>query len=511
MRALLSVYDKAGLIELAKGLSELDVELLASGKTYKVLADNNIASREVATLTGIPEMLDGRVKTLHPAIHAGILADRNKASHMQDLEENGISPIDMVVCNLYPFPDSPGIEMIDVGGPTMVRAAAKNYECVTVIVDPADYGKVLQELKSCGVISFATRAKLARKAFAHTAAYDAAIVSWFDDTLCGDDKNTELPPTLHLSMAKTQELRYGENPHQLGARYSLIDSKASIFDTMVQLSGKELSYLNLFDAEAAWLLAHDIMGLAPDSKSGVAIIKHANPCGVAVGDNMYAAYESAYNADPMSAFGGIVAIPGNIDMELAEAIAANNLCDVLIAYQVEPDALAHIAGKRKNTRILTMSPPVRGRLSIRQLGSDFLVQQPDIFVSARPDFKVVTHLEPTDAQWNDLELVWRTCARTTSNAITIAKDGQVNGIGCGQQSRVDAAVLACKKAGDRAKGAVAASDAYFPFRDGLDVLVDAGVTAVIQPGGSLRDGEVISAANERNIAMVFTSERHFRH
>ncbi|MCL5048586.1 MAG: bifunctional phosphoribosylaminoimidazolecarboxamide formyltransferase/IMP cyclohydrolase [Firmicutes bacterium] len=510
MRALLSVYDKTDLVNFAEGLRGLGVELLASGKTHKVLTDNNIESREVATLTDTPEMLDGRVKTLHPAIHAGILADRNKASHMQDLEVNGISPIDIVVCNLYPFVESPGIEMIDVGGPTMVRAAAKNHQCVTVIVDPSDYGKVLDELRSLGAVSPETRTMLARKAFAHTAAYDAAIVSWFDEGM-SDDESTQLPPTLHLSIAKAEALRYGENPHQVGARYSLINAKPSVFDTMTQLSGKELSYLNLFDAEAAWVLAHDVISLAPDKKSGVVIVKHANPCGVAVGDNIYAAYEAAYNADPLSAFGGIVAIPATLDMKLAEAIAANHLCDVLVAYHVDEDALAHIAGKRKNTRILTMNPPERPKLSLRQLGTDFLVQQPDTFVSQKSDFRVVTHTEPNEEQWNDLELAWRTCARTTSNAITIAANGQVNGIGCGQQSRVDAAVLACKKAGERAHGAVAASDAYFPFRDGLDVLVDAGVTAVIQPGGSLRDEEVINAANERGITMVFTAERHFRH
>ncbi len=288
-------------------------------------------------------------------------------------------------------------------------------------------------------------------------------------------------------------------------------SKPSVFDTMEQLSGKELSYLNLFDSEAAWSLAHELRDLAPDQKSAVAIIKHANPCGVGLADNIYEAYRLAYEADSLSAFGGIVAIPSRIDMTLAASIVANNLCDVLISYGIDNDALELIANKRKNTRVLAMEPPTKERLSFRQISGGFLVQETDNFIRTRSDFEVVTDLKPTDSQWDDIELAWRTCARTTSNAIVIAKDKQVIGVGCGQQSRVDAAMLACGKAKERGEGAVAASDAYFPFRDGLDVLADNGIRAIIQPGGSLRDGEVIKAANEREIAMVFSSERHFRH
>jgi len=511
MRALLSAYDKTGLIEFAKGLGELNIDLIASGKTHKLLLENGIENQEIAQLTGSNEMLGGRVKTLHPLIHGGILADRDEPEHMKDLADNGIVPIDIVVCNLYPFLLEPSIEMIDVGGPTMVRAAAKNYKHVVIVVDPSDYQQVLEDIRSSKQVSLARKAELARKAFAHTAAYDAAIAEWFSTNPDLESKTSLLAPTIHLSMERAQELRYGENPHQTGARYRLMTSELSVFDTMEQLSGKELSYLNLFDSEAAWSLAHELRDLAPDQKSAVAIIKHANPCGVGLADNIDDAYKLAYESDPLSAFGGIVAIPSKIDITLAASIVANNLCDVLISYAIDPDALELIASKRKNTRILTMKPPTKARLSFRQISGGFLVQEADNFMRTRSDFEVVTDLAPTDSQWDDMELAWRTCARTTSNAIVIAKNKQVTGVGCGQQSRVDAAMLACGKAKERSKGAAAASDAYFPFRDGLDVLADSGIKAIIQPGGSLRDGEVIKAANEREIAMVFTSERHFRH
>ncbi len=511
MRALLSAYDKTGLIDLAAGLKELSVDLIASGKTHKLLSENSIDSMEVAQLTGSKEMLGGRVKTLHPVIHGGILADRSQQSHMQDLSDNGILPIDIVVCNLYPFQEEPCVEMIDVGGPTMVRAAAKNYQNVIIMVDPSDYGEVLDELKTSGSVSLQKRASLARKAFAHTAAYDGAIVEWFDDNPDMGNQTSVLPPTVHLSLERVQGLRYGENPHQSGARYKFMGGKPSVFDTGSQLSGKELSYLNIFDAEAAWSLAHEIRDLAPDKKSAVAIIKHANPCGVAVSDNIYDAYEMAYEADALSAFGGIVAIPAKIDLKLASMIVANNLCDVLIAYDIDGDALELISGKRKNTRILRLQPPSGEKLSFRQISGGFLIQEPDTFIQTKVDFRTVTDIAPTDKQWEDIELAWRTCARTTSNAIVIAKNNQVIGVGCGQQSRVDAALLACKKASDRAEGSVSASDAFFPFRDGLDVLVDHGIKAIIHPGGSLRDEEIIKAANERGIAMVLTGERHFRH
>ncbi len=514
LRALLSVYDKEGLIELAQGLADLGWELVASGNTAAALADAGIAHLQVAEVTGSPEMLGGRVKTLHPKIHGGILADRDVPSHMADLEANGIEAIDLVVTNLYPFSSDPSIELIDIGGPSMVRSAAKNHAHVGILTSPRDYPEVLAELRQGdGSLSDATRRRLARAAFAHTAAYDAAIVAWLDAGGPGPGPGAAelaavLPPTLHLTLERTAVLRYGENPHQRGARYRTAGT-TSWWDDLQQHGGKELSYLNLFDGDAAWRLVHE---LAQDAgQPAVAIIKHANPCGAAVADDLVTAYERALECDVQSAFGGVVAIGGVVTEALADAVAAGPQADVIIAASYEPAALEKLTTRRKATRLLSGPAPERAVRQLRSLGTSVLVQDIDTFASPRADWSVVTERPPTDEEWRDLVLAWRVCGRTTSNAIAIVNDGQAVGVGAGQQSRVVAAEIAVRKAGEKAKGGAGASDAFFPFPDGLLVLAAAGVTAVVQPGGSVKDGEVIAAADEAGLAMVVTSERHFRH
>jgi phosphoribosylaminoimidazolecarboxamide formyltransferase / IMP cyclohydrolase len=535
LRALLSVYDKRGLVELARGLTDLGWDLVASGQTSAALEDAGIAHRQVADVTGFPEMLGGRVKTLHPRIHGGILADRSQASHRADLEAQGIEAIDLVVGNLYPFGDDPSVEMIDIGGPTMVRAAAKNWAHVGVLVDPSDYPSVLDELRAGGALSESRRRALARKAFAHTAGYDAAIVAWLDGS--GGPGGSEvpggsggpggsevdddlLPPVLSLTLERAEVLRYGENPHQRGARYRItgsarhsdggdVEALRSWWDAMVQHGGRGLSYLNLFDADAAWRLVHE---MAADSElPSVAIIKHANPCGAAVAGDLRSAYERALECDPVSAFGGVVALSAPVTAEVAEVVASGPQADVVVAPSYEPEARDRLAARRKATRLLSGPPPERAPRQLRTLGTSVLVQDPDFVQMDRAAWRVVSKATPTDAQWRDLRMAWRVCARTTSNAITVVRDGQAVGVGAGQQSRVEAAELAVGKAGERARGAAAASDAFFPFPDGFEVLADAGVTAVVQPGGSVRDTEVTEAADRAGVSMVVTSERHFRH
>ncbi len=528
MRALLSVYDKTGLVDLARGLSDLGWELVSSGGTSAALAGAGIAHTEVADLTGAPEMLGGRVKTLHPSIHGGILADRDDPGHRADVEARGIGLIDLVVCNLYPFGSDPSVELIDVGGPTMVRAAAKNHAHVGVVVDPADYGAVLEELRGGGALTAATRVRLARQAFAHTAAYDAAIVAWFDsgepaaglgvEPEDGDataEDRVLLPPTLHLTLERAGSLRYGENPHQHGARYR-IAGRPSWWDGVVQHAGTALSYLNLFDADAAWRLVHELAGAGGPpgaaDEVAVAIIKHANPCGAAVAADLVAAYNLALEADPTSAFGGIVAVGGAVTAEVSEAIAEGPQADVIIAPSFEPAAVERLVAKRKATRLLSAGAPEPIERQLRGLGNSVLVQGPDRFVADPSTWTVATSRVPTESEWRDLALAWRVCARTTSNAIAVVNGAQAVGVGAGQQSRVVAAELAVTKAGERARGGAAASDAFFPFPDGMLVLAEAGVAAVVQPGGSIRDGEVVAAADEAGIAMVMAGgERHFRH
>ncbi len=498
----MSVYDKTGLAAFARGLVDLGVELVSSGGTSAALAEAGVPHTAVDAVTGSPEMLGGRVKTLHPRIHGGILADRSKPEHLADLAAQGIEAIDLVVCNLYPFRSQPSVEMIDIGGPTMVRAAAKNWASVGVVVDPADYGEVLDELKRDRVLTEDTRRRLARAAFAHTAAYDAAIVAWFDE----GDGDELLPLTLHLALERTDEkLRYGENPHQAAARYREI-GRSSWWDEVEQLAGLALSYLNIYDTEAAWRLVHDL-GEGP----ACAIIKHANPCGVAVAADLVTAYGRALSADEKSAFGGIVALNGPVTEAVADAIVTGPQADVIVAPAFEQAAVDKLITRRKATRLLRAAAPDGGRRSYREVGGGFLVQDPHHFETGRDDWRVVTRAQPTDGQWVDAELAWRIGGYVKSNSIVLVKDGAAVGIGAGQQSRVDAAELAARKAAGRAAGGACASDAFYPFRDGVDAAVAAGVSVVIQPGGSLRDDEVIAAADEHGVAMVLTGERHFFH
>ncbi|MDE2282617.1 MAG: bifunctional phosphoribosylaminoimidazolecarboxamide formyltransferase/IMP cyclohydrolase [Actinomycetales bacterium] len=512
MRALLSVWDKTGLVEFAEGLAGLGYELVASGGTATVLDAAHVAHIDVKDVTDFPEMLGGRVKTLHPMIHGGILADRDVPEHLEALATHEITPIDLVVCNLYPFTSKPSVELIDVGGPTMVRAAAKNHAHVGVVTNPAQYEGVLAELTASGALSDATRHALARAAFAHTAAYDAGIVAWFDGGgAIGEAPSAlaaALPETIHLALERVETLRYGENPHQVGARYRVAGGDPW-WDHVVQHAGSALSYLNLFDADAAWRLVHE---LAADSgRAAVAIIKHANASGAALGQTLVEAFSAALAADPQSAFGGVVAVGGELDDELAEVIAAGPQADVIIARSFSESAVERLRARRKATRLLSGPSPEPLSRSIRTFGDTALVQNADELLAAPSTWRCVTQVQPTPAQLVDLGVAWRVCARTTSNAIVIARDGVAVGVGAGQQSRVVAAGVATTKAGPLAVGAAAASDAFFPFADGLESLTDAGVTAIVQPGGSVRDGEVIEAANRAGIVMLMTGERHFRH
>lgn len=494
-RALVSVYDKTGLEGFARGLADLGITLLASGGTATALADAGTPVTAVEEVTGAPEILGGRVKTLHPRVHGGILADRGDPVHRADLEAQGIEPIDLVVVNLYPFLERPSIETIDIGGPTMVRAAAKNHAWVGVVTDPARYSVLLEELRSSGGrLSAATRADLALEAFAHTAAYDAAIVRWLDPDA--------LPRHLVLPLQRVAPLRYGENPHQLGARYR-DRLGGGWLDEMAQHGGKELSFINLLDSEAAWQLVHAF------AEPACVIVKHANPCGVATGATAADAYRRAFECDSLSAYGGVVAFNRPLSAEAAEAIAPV-FTEVVLAQAYDGPALARLQAK-KNLRLLECPPPEPPGLDLRRAGGGFLVQEADRFEADRGSWKVVTRAVPTEAQWTDLEFAWKVCAAVGSNAVVLAKDGQALGIGAGQQSRVHSAEIAARKAGERARGGVCASDAYFPFRDGVDAAVGAGATAIVQPGGSVRDEEVAAAADEAGVAMVFTGRRHFRH
>ncbi len=499
-RALLSVWDKTGLDDFARGLRELGFELVSSGKTAAALAEAGIPVTTVEDVTGSPEMLGGRVKTLHPRIHGGILADRGKPEQVADLETHGITPFDLVVSNLYPFLEQPDIETIDIGGPTMVRAAAKNHAWVGIVTSPAQYGDVLVELRgNGGKLSEATRRQLALEAFAHTAGYDAAIVRWLQ-------RDEQLPRHLVLPLTKTDDvLRYGENPHQEAARYRLTGAP-SWWDGVAQHSGLALSYLNYYDAEAAWQLAFDL-----GDRPAVAIIKHANPCGVAVADDLATAYQLALEADELSAFGGIVAVNRPIDGATVERMVAGPQADVIIAPGYGEGAIGALVGKRKNTRLLEAPAPWRDDLDYRQLTGGFLVQQAPHFAAVRTDWTVPTALQPTEEQWRDAELAWRICGYVKSNSVVLVKDGQAVGIGAGQQSRVAAAEIAATKADGRAKGGASATDGFYPFADGIEAAAAAGVAVVVQPGGALRDDEHVARADELGLAMVMTGERHFLH
>jgi phosphoribosylaminoimidazolecarboxamide formyltransferase / IMP cyclohydrolase len=503
--ALLSVYDKTDVVGLAAGLAEIGWTIVSSGGTARALAEAGIDTTDVADLTGMPAILGHRVVTLHPMIHGGILADVDDPSHRRDLEAHGIEPISLVVVNLYPFSRDPGVELIDIGGPALVRAAAKNHAHVGVVVDPSEYPTVLAELRADGALSPATKRRLARQAFATTSAYDAAIVDWLDAGADASDKGeapAALPPTITVRLERVQDLRYGENPHQQAARYRRVGS-SGWWDAAVQHGGKELSYLNLFDAEAAWRLVHRF------DHPACVIVKHANPCGVALADDIATAYERANACDPVSAYGGIVAVNRTMSEAAATALSAV-FTEVVVAPDYEGNAMATLA-KRNNLRVLTAPKPTGWPLDVRPVDGGLLVQTTDNVSTDRSPWWVVTKQGPTAEQWEDLQFAWTVCAAVSSNAIVLAKDRQSFGIGAGQQNRVDSARIAVRRAAGRADGGVAASDAYFPFRDGVDVVADAGVSALIQPGGSIRDAEVIEAADERGLAMVFTGERHFRH
>jgi phosphoribosylaminoimidazolecarboxamide formyltransferase / IMP cyclohydrolase len=513
MRALLSVWDKTGLAEFARGLSEQGVELVASGGTAKALEEAGIGHLDVDDVTGFPEILDGRVKTLHPKIHGGILADLDKPEHVSALAEHDITPIDLVVCNLYPFTTNPSIELIDIGGPTMVRAAAKNHRHVGVVTNPRQYAGVLEEIATNGSLSDSTRHHLARAAFAYTASYDAEVVKWFDAgaVFGGAPSGIDavVPATVHLSLERADVTRYGENPHQIAARYR-VSGSTPWWDGVTQHAGSALSYLNYFDADAAWRLVHELGSDAPGHEV-VAIIKHANASGAALGSSLSDAFAKALAADPQSAFGGVVALAGYVDREVASLIAAGPQADVVIASGYSSDAIETLVSRRKATRLLSAPAPEPLGLSIRTFGDTALVQNADEIVVPPSEWRCVTKATPSAQQLEDLIVAWRVCARTTSNAIVIARDGVAVGIGAGQQSRVVAAGIAVVKAGEFARGGSAASDAFFPFADGLTALTDAGVTAVVQPGGSVRDRDIIEAADDAGIVMMLTGERHFRH
>jgi phosphoribosylaminoimidazolecarboxamide formyltransferase/IMP cyclohydrolase len=502
-RALLSVSDKTGIVDFARGLAGLGIEIVSSGGTAAALETGGVPVVPVPEVTGAPEILDGRVKTLHPAIHGGILADRRKSSHLEQLARHGIEPIDLVVCNLYPFEstiadpaatEDEAVEQIDIGGPAMVRAAAKNFHSVAVIVNPERYSWALEELRANGEISLGTRRRLALEAFHHTAGYDAAIAGYLSG---GED----FPDRLVLTGRKVAHLRYGENPHQRAALYANSGPRRGLA-AATQLHGKELSYNNLLDTDAAWKLVAELGGAA------AAVVKHSNPCGVATASSLVVAYEKALECDRTSAFGGIVALNRGCDRATAEAIA-EIFTEVVIAPSFEDAALEVLAAK-KNLRILRASAETPTEPEVRRISGGLLLQSSDPPDDAA-DARVVTKADPTEDQWLDLRFAWTIVKHVKSNAIVLARDGAAFGVGAGQMSRVEATELAARRAGDRAKGAVCASDAFFPFRDGLDAAVAAGAAAVIQPGGSVRDEEVIAAADEHGIPMVFTGRRHFRH
>ncbi len=521
-RALISVSDKAGLETLAAALVRHGVALVSTGGTAAALRAMGHAVTDVAELTGSPEMMDGRVKTLHPRVHGGLLADRDIPAHMDAMATNGIAPIDLAVINLYPFaatvakgaPRDDIIENIDIGGPAMVRSSAKNHAHVAILTDPAQYDELIAAMDAQdGATDLALRRKLAAAAFAHTAAYDAAVASWFAFA----DQQQFFPAILPLALTRADTLRYGENPHQQAALY-LPQTGARGVAAARQVQGKELSYNNLNDADGALELIAEFR----DGGPACAIIKHANPCGVATGATLAEAYKAAFDCDPVSAFGGIIAVNGALDGATAEAIAGI-FTEVVIAPDADADALAVFAAK-KNLRLLltgALPDPRRPGLALRQIGGGMLVQSRDNGAVGRDDCKVVTKRAPTDAEWADMLFAWTVARHVKSNAIVYARGGSTAGIGAGQMSRLDSTRIAAVKAGDAAKaagwaqprtiGSAVASDAFFPFADGLIAAAEAGATAIIQPGGSIRDAEVIAAADERGLAMVYTGMRHFRH
>ena len=526
-QALISLSDKRGALEFAQGLAAQGVRLLSTGGTAKLLRDAGLAVTEIGDYTGFPEMLDGRVKTLHPKVHGGILARRDLAEHMATLDKHGIPTIDLVCVNLYPFAATiakagvtleDAIENIDIGGPTMVRSAAKNYTGVAIVTDPEDYVALLDEMKANDAsLSLATRFNLAKKAFTHTARYDGMIANWLTGLADGVEAKAAdavpapavFPAKLQLAFDRVETLRYGENSHQSAAFYRDINAVAGSIAAYTQLQGKELSYNNIADSDAAWECVKTF------ETPACVIIKHANPCGVAIDASLLGAYEKAFKTDSTSAYGGIIAFNGEVGVDVVNAMSARkHFVEVMIAPSYTAEAKAALAAKQ-NLRVLVV-PLARGlnALELKRVGGGLLVQTPDDFNVQASHLKVVTQVQPTPQQIEDLLFAERVGKFVKSNAIVFCGGGMTLGVGAGQMSRVDStkiATIKAKAAGLELQGSVVASDAFFPFRDGLDVLAEAGAKAVIQPGGSMRDEEVIAAANEHGIAMVFTGARHFRH
>ncbi|AHF06400.1 bifunctional phosphoribosylaminoimidazolecarboxamide formyltransferase/IMP cyclohydrolase [Desulfitobacterium metallireducens] len=515
-RVVISVSDKTGILELGKGLAELGYEIISTGGTFKTLNEAGIPVRYVTEITGFPEILDGRVKTLHPMVHAGILA-RDTAEHRKQLDENGIGLVDLVVVNLYPFretiakPDvtfEDAIENIDIGGPTMVRAAAKNQERVAIVVNPKRYTEILETLRQEGEISYALRKQLAAEAFAHTADYDKAIADYLEKQQAQEAGATSVfPETLRLTAEKAQDLRYGENPQQNAAFYRNSNSEGTLAGG-VQLQGKELSYNNWVDMEAAWSLAQEF------KEPACVIIKHTNPCGAALGKTPLEAYERALEADPVSAFGGIIAFNRVVDAECAQLIH-ERFFEVILAPEFSPEA-REIFKDKKNLRLIIIGRRGGQHTSekgwkIRTIQGGFLVQEEDLGTTPSTEWEVVTEQKPTAEDLRELEFAWQVVKHVKSNAIVLTKNGQTLGVGAGQMNRVGSVKISMEQAGDKAKGAYLASDAFFPFPDSLEEAAKAGVRAVVQPGGSIRDEEVLEVANRLNLIMVFTHRRHFQH
>jgi phosphoribosylaminoimidazolecarboxamide formyltransferase/IMP cyclohydrolase len=515
-RALLSVSDKTGLVDFARALATAGVELLSTGGTAKALRDAGLAVIDVSEYTGFPEMLDGRVKTLHPKVHGGILARRDLPEHVATMTEHGMPYIDLVCVNLYPFVATvskphtldDAIENIDIGGPAMVRSSAKNYRFVAIVTDPADYPRLITEMQANGgALTDATRFTLAKKAFSHTAEYDGAISNYLT-ALNTSNEREAFGEKLNLQFTRAQTCRYGENPHQAGAFYVEANAPAGTISTARQIQGKELSYNNIADTDAALECIKQF-----DAAPACVIVKHANPCGVAYGATLLEAYDRAYQTDPESAFGGIIAFNGRLDGATAAAIVERQFVEVIIAPEVSPEASAAVAAK-KNVRLLECGKwtGAIAQLDMKRVAGGLLVQDSDILLNA--ELKIVTDRAPTEKEMDDLLFAWRVAKFVKSNAIVYAKDRMTVGVGAGQMSRVNSARIAAIKAehaGLAVPGSVMASDAFFPFRDGIDQAAAAGIQAVIQPGGSMRDDEVIAAANAHGIAMVFTGTRHFRH
>jgi phosphoribosylaminoimidazolecarboxamide formyltransferase/IMP cyclohydrolase len=509
-RALLSVSDKTGIVDFARGLAELGIEIISTGGTARELAAASVPVREVSDLTGFPEIMDGRVKTLHPKLHAGLLARRDKQTHMQAADEHDVELIDLVCVNLYPFErtvgqrvvdDADALENIDIGGPTMIRAAAKNFAFVAPVVSPESYDAVLAELReSERRLSPATRESLAAEAFSYTARYDSAIARWFQE------KREDFPPLMVRAFEKVLDLSYGENPHQRAAYYSQLGTRIHVMSMVAQLGGKQLSFNNLLDLDAARLLLGEL------DPPACVIVKHNNPCGAALGSSAVEAYRRAFECDPLSAYGGVICLNERVDRACAEAIA-EQFVEVLFAPGYDDDAL-ELLSEKKNLRLLDNREPRAWRtseLQLRQVVGGVLVQDRDAALDEREDMQVVSKREPTDAEWDELLFAWTVCKHVRSNAIVLARDRATLGIGAGQMSRVDSVRLALDKARVGLEGAAMASDAFFPFADGPELALAAGVSAIVQPGGSVRDAEVIEAVDSAGAAMVVTGRRHFRH